>query len=61
MKTFWEYVVLLIIIIGSIGWANCLLRFVRSDFQAPYKAEVVYGIGTMSGAGAIIGWIKIKD
>lgn len=52
---------LAIIILGAIGWVLCVVKFVRSDFKAPYKAEVVYGIGTLTGAGAIIGYININD
>ena len=43
------------------GWVKCVIKLVKTDFQAPYKAEVIYGIGTFTGAGAIIGWIDIKE
>jgi len=52
---------LVIVILGSIGWVMCVVKLVKTDFQAPYKAEVIYAVGTFTGAGAIIGWIDIKD
>lgn len=49
------------IIIPTLGWIKCVVKFVKSDFDAPYKAEIVYGIGTFTGAGAVIGYINIRD
>jgi len=50
-----------IVILGVLGWVKCVIKLVKTDFQAPYKAEVIYAVGTFTGAGAIIGWIDIKD
>jgi len=44
----------------GIGWVNNLIKFTRLDFQAPYKAEMIRGIG-LTPIGSIIGWINIKD
>jgi len=52
---------IVIIILSLMGWVKCIIKLSKTDFQAPYKAEVIYGIGTFTGAGAIIGWINIKD
>lgn len=52
---------IVIALMAVIGWIRCLTHFVRADFEAPYKAEIVYGVGTFTGAGAIIGWININD
>lgn len=49
-----------IILLGIIGWVRCVVKLVKQDFDTPYKAELIYGIGTFTGAGAIIGWINIK-
>jgi len=52
---------IVIIILSIMGWVKCVIKLVKTDFEAPYKAEVIYGIGTFTGAGAIIGWIDIKE
>lgn len=52
---------ILVYCLGIIGWVMCVVKFVKSDFDAPYKSEIIYGIGTFSGLGAIIGWININE
>ena len=47
--------------LGIIGWVKDVVYLTRTDFKAPYKAEVIYGFGAVTGAGAVIGWIKIND
>jgi hypothetical protein len=65
MKTFLRYISILVIvsisILGLLGWCMSVIKLVRSDFDAPYKAEILYGIGTFTGAGAVIGWFNIED
>lgn len=52
---------LLIVTFCFIGEIRCIYKFCKCDFKQPYKAEIVYGIGSFTGAGAIIGWININD
>lgn len=47
--------------LGSIGWVKCVIHLIKTDFAPPYKAEVIYGIGSFTGIGAVVGWINIKD
>lgn len=51
----------LISLILIIGYVKCVIKLVNCDFEAPYKAEVIYGIGTCTGLGAIFGYINIPD
>ena len=51
----------LIYILFFIGWVKCLVKFVKCDFDPIGKAELIYGIGTFTGAGGVIGWFDIKD
>ncbi len=39
-----------------IGEFMCIVKFVKCDFEPSYKAEIVYGVGAVSGFGTIIGW-----
>lgn len=47
-----------IVVLGLAGYVQCVVKFVRCDFsnKTPYKAEILYGIGTFTGAGIVIGW-----
>jgi len=44
-----------------IGYCRCVYKLCSSDFKAPYKAEVIYGVGTVTGLGVLIGWFDIQD
>jgi hypothetical protein len=45
----------------NIGYVWNIVRFVSCDFEAPYKAEVLYGAGIVTGLGVVIGYINIED
>lgn len=57
----WYVLAALVVIIPTAGWVMSVVKFVRTDFEKPYKAEIIYGIGTFTGTGAIIGWFNIED
>jgi len=46
-------------IAGGVGWIMSVVKFVKCDFQAPYKAEVIYGVGAFTGLGAVVGYINV--
>lgn len=54
-------VLIIISLLGVIGWVKSIIKLTKTDFQSPYKAELMYGVGVFTGAGAIIGWININD
>jgi hypothetical protein len=45
-----------IVLFCVIGWIMGLVKFCKCDFEPSYKAEVLYGVGTCTGLGAVIGW-----
>ena len=52
----------ILIAVGFIGWFKNLVSFVKLDFQEPYKAEVIRGASLfIAPAGAVVGWVNIKD
>lgn len=54
-------IVLFCLVVGY-GWISNIVRFVRLDFQSPYKAEVLRGVGiVVAPMGVVEGFIKIKD
>lgn len=48
-------------IIGVVGWIFNLVLFLNLNFSAPYRAEVLRGIGVATPLGAVIGFININD
>lgn len=52
---------LLLFVAIATGWGLNMYKFVKCDFEAPYKAEILRGIGIIPPIGAIMGWIHIED
>jgi hypothetical protein len=48
-------------LLALLGYVVNIDKFFRCDFQAPYKTEIIRGIGIISPLGCITGWIKIED
>lgn len=60
MKGFFiGYILLAVLLI--FGELRCLYQFVTSDFEPSYKREIIYGVGTFTGFGVIIGYLNIHD
>lgn len=53
--------IIILIIVGSIGWVKNIVLLTKLDFKAPYKAEVIRGIGLFPLVGAVTGYITIQD
>ena len=54
------FVFLTIIVILGTGYIKNIIKLASCDFEAPYKAEIIYGIGTVAPPiGAVTGWINI--
>lgn len=48
--------------LGAFGYVKNIVRLAHTDFQAPYKAEVLRGAGILvPPMGIIEGYIKIND
>jgi len=54
-------VYLAIIILAITGWVKCIVKTVKCNWEPIGKAEIIYTIGTFTGAGAVIGYLNIKD
>ena len=48
-------------IAGVVGYVKNIIHLADCDFQAPYKAEVIYGIGLIPPVGCVTGFINIPD
>lgn len=55
------FVIILVVALG-IGWVVNVVKFVKSDFEAPYKSEMLRGVGIfVAPMGSIVGYLNIKD
>lgn len=55
-------VFLILFVVLGVGWVKNFISFVQCDFDAPYKAEVLRGVGIFIPIiGAIEGYIDIQD
>lgn len=45
------------------GYGRCIYKLVKCDFSSKtsWKPEVIYGIGTCTGLGVIIGWFDLGE
>jgi len=53
---------LIIFIFVVICWIVNLVKFTECDFEAPYKSEIIHGIGVfMPPASAVTCWFPIEE
>lgn len=57
--------IITLLIYGAIifGYGRCVYKLVTCDFsnKTSWKPEVIYGIGTFSGLGCIIGYMDLGE
>ena len=54
--------VIAVILAAGVGYVMTWVKFVSSDFEAPYKSEVIYGIGVVIPfVGAVTGYIDVEN
>lgn len=54
-------VFIILFVLGIIGEVMCVYKFATSDFKPSYSREIIYGFGTVTGIGGIIGWFDFED
>lgn len=45
----------------AIGYVQGVVKFVKCDFEPDYKAEIVYGVGIVTGLNGFIGWFDVGE
>jgi hypothetical protein len=51
--------ILVLAVLGIIGWGMNLYKLFNCDFEAPYKCEAVHAVGIIPPVGAIAGWLDM--
>lgn len=55
-------IMIVLVVLCGIGWCMNAYKFVCSDFESPYKSEVVRAIGLfVPPVGGITGYMTIGD
>lgn len=52
---------ILFVVLGIFGYFRCVYKMCTCNWEPVGKAEIVYTLGTFTGAGAVIGYIPIED
>lgn len=62
-NTAWGITILSIIFAAVIiiGEVKCIYKAVKCNWDPIGKAEIIYTGASLTGLGAIVGWIDIKD
>ena len=56
-----ELVFLIFALVFIAGWVQNIYKLTECDFEAPYTAEIIHGIGVIPVIGAITGWIDVGN
>ena len=52
-------ILVLFYIIMCTGWVKNVIKLSNCDFEAPYKAEIVHGVGLVPYVGMVTGWLEV--
>jgi hypothetical protein len=44
-----------------VGEVKCIIKMINCNWEPIGKAEILYTVGTFTGAGAVIGYLDIED
>ncbi|MDK9709202.1 MAG: hypothetical protein OEL83_19335 [Desulforhopalus sp.] len=50
-------IIVCMLILGVVGYGKNFIKLISCDFEAPYKAEIIHGIGIVPAVGGITGWL----
>lgn len=52
------FAILMAVIMGEV---KCIIKMCQCNWEPIGKAEIIYTVGTFTGAGVIIGYLNIED
>ena len=53
--------IIIVLIIGFIGWVKNISKLIDCDFEAPYKTEVIRTVSLIPVVGGVTGWMTIGE
>ena len=54
-------IIAIIYILAIIGEVRCIYKTVTCNWEPIGKAEIIYTAASLTGMGAVVGWLNIKD
>jgi|TARA_R110001583_G_scaffold88513_5_gene229428 hypothetical protein len=54
-------IIAIIYILAIIGEVRCIYKTVTCNWEPIGKAEIIYTAASLTGMGAVIGWLNIED
>jgi len=54
-------IIAIIYILAIIGEVRCIYKTVTCNWEPIGKAEIIYTAASITGIGAVIGWLNIED
>lgn len=54
-------VIIIFVILGIVGEVKCIYKAIKCNWEPIGKAEIIYTGASLTGLGAIVGWIDIED
>jgi len=54
-------IIAIIYILAIIGEVRCIYKTVTCNWEPIGKAEIIYTAASITGMGAVIGWLNIED
>lgn len=61
MKLIIPLLAALLLSVCLLGYVMNIYKFAMCDFTAPYKCEVIHGLGLFPVVGIVTGYLIIKD
>lgn len=58
-STFIALLIVIVSIVGAVGWVKNIIKLSECDFESPYKAEVIHTVGLFPIVGAVVGYMEI--
>ena len=52
---------IVIILLYLFGWGRCVYKATQCNWDPIGKAEIFYGVGSITSLGGVIGWFNIED
>lgn len=51
--------IVVLVIFAGVSWVANLIHFVGCDFSAPFKAEILHGIGLVTPICVVTAWLNL--
>lgn len=57
MKALVVIIIITLLLVLPVGWVKNIIKLTQCDFEAPYNAEIIHGVGIVPIVGAVTGWM----